>query len=152
MKAKEFLIRIKLMDSKIDSDIDTLATLEALATKTTSVLGGERVQSSSSQQKMADCVDKIVDLKAKITNEVDSFIDLKDKARILIHESCDEDCIALLSKRYLGVYDPKKERTVYKSWEEIAIELGFTYQWVSGGLHRRALNQLQKGLDERKVI
>lgn len=147
MKAKDYLKNIKLMDAKIDADIEELATLQALAAKTSVAMDGERVQSSGSQQRMADVVCKIVELKEKITDEVDRLIDYKDNARKLVHEACDEDCIRLISKRYFGSYDPSSERTVYKTWEQIAIDLGFTYQWVSGGLHQRALAQLQKALD-----
>jgi hypothetical protein len=150
MKAINYLKQIKKMDAKIDADIEELATLEALATKTTAAMGDERVQSSGSQQKMEAAVIKIVALKDKITDEIDRFIEYKDQARQLVHDSCDEDCISLLTKRYFGVYDSTKGRTVYKTWEQIAVELSFSYQWVSDGLHQRALSQLQKALDERE--
>lgn len=140
MKAKTYLLKIKSMDAQINADIEALAQLESLATKTTSVLGGERVQSSGSQQKMADCVAKIVELKEKITNDIDAFIDYKRQARHLIFSACDAETLTLINKRYLQG----------KSWEKIAVEMNYTYKWVSGGLHQRALNQVQKALDERK--
>ena len=127
------------MDAKINADVEELASLEALATRTTSVLGGERVQSSGSQQKMADCVAKIVDMKTRINEEIDKFIDYKQEARELLSE-CESECITLISKRYFQ----------YKTWEEIAVDMNFTYQWVSGGLHQKALTQVQKALDERE--
>ena len=128
------------MDAKINADLEELASLETLATKTTSVLGGEMVQSSGSQQKMADCVAKMVDMKEKINKEIDSFIDYKQKARELLSE-CESECITLISKRYFQ----------FKTWEEIAVDMNFTYQWVSGGLHQKALAQVQRALDEREV-
>ena len=137
MKAIGYLKQIKVMDAKINSDIEELAQLEALATKTTSVLGGERVQSSGSQQKMADCVTKIVELQEAINKEIDAFVDYKEQARKLL-SNCDADCINLLYKRYFQ----------FKTWEVIAVEMNFTYKWVCGGLHQRALSQYQKGLDE----
>ena len=127
------------MDAKINADIEELASLEALATKTTSVLGGERVQSSGSQQKMADCVAKIVDMKDRINAEIDRYIDYKREARELLSE-CESECITLISKRYFQ----------FKTWEEIAVDMNFTYQWVSGGLHQKALAQIQRALDERE--
>ena len=140
MKAINYLKQIKMMDAKIDSDILEIAQLETLATKTTSVMGGERVQSSGSQEKMADCVVKIVDMKEHLQKEIDRFIDYKNDARKMMAESCDADCCRLLYKRYFQD----------STWEQIAVEMEFTYQWVSGGLHQRALAQLQKALDERK--
>ena len=74
MKAINYLRQIKVMDAKINSYIEQLGQLETMATKTTSVFGDERVQVSGSQQKMADCVAKIVDMKNQITDEIDKFI------------------------------------------------------------------------------
>ena len=139
MKAKNYLMQIKNMDARINTDLEELAALEALATKTTSVLGGERVQSSGSQQKMADAVSKIIEMKEKINSEIDRFVNFKAEAKNLIFSVCDSDCIDLLYKRYF----------LNKKWEEIAVEMNYTFKWVSGGLHQRALSQVQKVLDER---
>ena len=139
LDAIEYLKQIKNMDSIIQSDIEELATLEALATKTTAVMGDDRVQSSGSQQKMADCVVKIADMRKQISEEIDTLLKLKQEARSLICSVRDADCITLLFKRYL----------MYKTWEQIAVEMNFTYQWVSDGLHKRALGQVQKILDEK---
>lgn len=149
MKAKEYLNEIKKLDNQINADIEELECLEALATKTTSVLGNEKVQSSGSQQKMAECVGKIIEMQYKLNKEIDKYIDYKMKARELIKNACDNDCMTLLRKRYFGVYDKEKHRPIYRTWEQIAIEMNYTYQWVSGGLHQRALAQVQKALDER---
>ena len=138
MRAKQYLKQIKRMNAQISADIDELGTLEALATKTTAVLGGERVQSSGSQDRMADCVIKITELKKKIEQDIAELIELKDEARKLIISECDADTISLLNKRY---FQDKK-------WEEIAAEMNYTYKWVSGGLHQRALSQVQRGLDK----
>ena len=138
LKAINYLKQIKIMDAKINADIEELTSLETLATRTTSVLGGDRVQSSGSQQKMADSVAKIVDLREQINTEIDRFIDYKQEARELISD-CEAECITLISKRYFQ----------FKTWESIAVDMNFTYQWVSGGLHQKALAQVQKALDER---
>lgn len=149
MKAKTYLERIKKQDAQIDALNEEIATLDAIAKKTTSVMGGERVQASTSQQKMADTVEKIVLLKAELNEEIDKFIDYRKEALKLISEACDADCYKLIHKRYIGTYDTEKERVIFKTWEQIAVEIGFTYQWVSDGLHQRALSQVQKVLDER---
>lgn len=142
MKAKTYLKQIELMDAKINTRLEEVERLNALATKTTSVMGGERVQASTSQQKMADCVTRIADLKTEINAEIDKFVNHKQEALKIMDEQCDPDCINLLYSRYFQ----------YKPWEQIAVELNYTYKWVSGGLHQRALAQVQKGLDERKVM
>ena len=140
MKAIDFLRKIKKIDANINFYIEELEKLNALATRTTSVMGGERVQTSGSQQKMADCVVNIVEKQEQLANEVNRLESYKETARQLLLE-CDAECLTVLNKRYFQ----------YKSWEEIAVEMKFTYQWVSGGLHRKALAQFQKALDERKT-
>lgn len=105
-------------------------------------MGGERVQASGSQQKMADCVDRIIDLENEINTEIDRFVRHKQEVLRIMDENCDPECITLLYARYFQ----------YKAWEEIAVEMGYSYKWVSGGLHQRALSQVQKGLDEREVM
>lgn len=139
MKAIDYLKQIKMMDTRIDGNILEIAQLEALATKTTSVMGGERVQASGSQEKMADCVAKIVDMKEQLEKDIKAFLQYKDDARKLISEACDPDCCKLLHRRYFFDW----------TWEQIAVEMRLTYQWVCGGLHQKALAQLQKALDER---
>lgn len=140
MKAKEYLQQIKIMNAEINADLEELETLNALATKTTSVMGDERVQSSGSQQKLENYAVKIADLQREISRDIAECLRLKKEARKLIRESCDDNCITLLSKRY---FENKK-------WEEIAVEMNYTYKWVSGGLHGMALAQLQKGLDKNE--
>ena len=152
MKAKSYLERIKVLDSKIDARLEEIATLDAIAKKTTSVMGGDRVQASTSQEKMADCVAKIVDLKKELNAEIDSFIDYRNEARKLIDAACDADCHKLLHKRYIGIFNEEKGKFEFKTWEKIAVEMSFTYQWVSGGLHQRALSQVQKALDSREEL
>lgn len=139
MKAISYLGQIKVMDAKINADIGELEQLEALAAKTTSVMGGERVQASGSQQKMEDCVVKIVGMKEQINREIEEFINYKKEARQIL-SGCSADCITILHKRYFQ----------FKTWEQIAVDMNFTYKWVSGGLHQRALSQFQRVMDERK--
>ena len=88
MKAFEVLNQIKRMDAKIKNDMEELESLQTLATKTTSALGGNKVQASSSQQKMADCVMKIAELKKDIDIEVNAYVEYKDQVRRLVHEAC----------------------------------------------------------------
>ena len=139
MKAMEYLKQIGIMDARINARLEELESLRTLAMKTTATMGGERVQSSGSQQKMADCVVKIVELEQEINDAVDIFVDYKREAMALIDMACDADCIRLLHKRYFRMM----------TWESIAVDMNFTYQWVSGGLHQRALSQLQEALNQK---
>ena len=149
MKAEEFLQKIKKYDIAIDASLEELAKLETLATKTTSVLGGECVQTSGSKQKMADTVAKIVELKNKINDDIDRFIDYKAEAREVVLRACDADSMQLIFKKYFGIYDKEKDRVIYATWEDIARELGVTYQWIARSLRSKALNQVQMELDKK---
>lgn len=139
MKAIDYLERIKIMDAMIETKTEELERLRTLAEKTTASAGGERVQASGNQQKLEDCVIKIVQAQNEINASIDRFVDYKKEAMELIDHACDADCIRLLYKRYFS----------YMKWEEIAVDMNYTYQWISGGLHQRALSQVQKALDER---
>lgn len=137
MDAKTYLNRLKQMDARVSAKLEELENLTALATKTTSVMGGERVQSSSTQDKMAECVAKIADLQKDLREDIVDLLKQKEKAMQLIDEWCEADCITLLYYRYL---DSKK-------WEHIAIMMNYSVDWVKRGLHGKALLQLQNGLD-----
>lgn len=140
MKAYDYLNQIKKMDAKINNDIEELESLQTLATKTTSALDGNIVKASGSQQKMADCVIKITELKQSINAEIDAYVKYKDQVKQLIHTACDADCCRLLYLRYFK----------FDTWESVAAEMGCSYQWAAGRLHRKALAQVQKKLDELK--
>ena len=148
MRAKDYLEKIQKLDAKINTDIEALMQYEALATKRTAVIGGERVQTSASKGPVENNVVSMVDLREKINAEMDALIEYKEEARKLIQSACDKDCITLLFKRYIGVLNRETEEVEYLTWERIAVDMNFSYQWVSDGLHKRALSQLQKKLDE----
>ena len=150
-KAKDYLMQVKKLDALINNNIGELEVLQALAEKTTAVLGGERVQTSGSGDSVADTTIKIVMLKQEINEEIDRFVDLRNEARKLINEACDYECARLLTMRYLGIFNDATDKVEFKKWEEIAIELDFTYQHVSDRLHKKALSQIQKALDEVSV-
>jgi exonuclease VII large subunit len=139
MKAIDYLEQIEKMDAKIETKMEELERLQTLAEKTTASLGGERVQASANQQKLEDCVIKIMKAQSELNASIDRFVDYKKEAMELIDHACDADSIRLLYKRYFS----------YMKWEEIAVDMNYTYQWISGGLHQRALSQVQKALDER---
>lgn len=125
--------QIEIIDTKIDALCEERARLEAIATSTT-ISTGEKVKSSGNPHKMERCIVHIVDME----KEIDKYIQQKRDALDLISASCNKECIELLYKRYF----------VGMSWKEIAAHMKLSYKWVSGGLHSKALMQLQKALDK----
>ena len=121
------------MDKLIDNKLLEVEQLEALATKVTSCSSGDRVQTSGNQDKMADTVIKIIELKNNINADIDRLVDLKKEILAVIDAIQDADMIDILYKRYFQ----------YKKWEQIALEMHYTYQWICK-LHGRALQQVEK--------
>jgi DNA-directed RNA polymerase specialized sigma subunit len=127
MTAKEYLQQYRNADREINSKLDQIRRLRELATKTTSTLNPDKVQSSQ-ENKTEKIVAKIVDMENEVNSEIDKLIELK-------HEICD-------SIRKVG---NAKQRQVLvlryingKTWERIAVDLDISYQWVCE-LHGRAL-------------
>jgi hypothetical protein len=144
MKAKEYLLRIKKMNEVIENTLEEIQVLETMAGSMTAAMGGERVQSSSDQQRMEKCVVKIADMKRQLTDDIAKYAEIREEAIALVNSACDKDCIKLIRARYLGVYHAKSGKIKFKTWEQIAVENSFSYKWVSGGLHQRAFQSLIK--------
>ena len=136
------MMQIEVISARIVTLEDELRELTALATKTTATLGDEKVQSSGGASRVEEWAIKIMEKKEMISLNVKMLVDKRGEILEMIDENCSGDCIKLLYKRYLQG----------KRWEEIALEMGYTYQYVSGKLHRKALSQLQEGLDMQKSI
>ena len=77
MTAKEYLSQTFHLDHRIDSKIDQIASLNALATKCTSAITGMPHHSSSSSSAMADAIGKIVDLQELLKKDLAALVDLK---------------------------------------------------------------------------
>lgn len=137
MEAKDYLEKIAAMDVNVDVVLEEVARLDALSKKITATTEGIRVKASGSQQKMADCRNKIVDAINEMKQAIDARTEYEKNAMKLIQENCEPDCMKLLHKRYF----------IGEAWDTIARDMHFSVKWVSGGLHAKALEQVQKALD-----
>ena len=54
----------------------------------------------------------------------------------------DADCMRLLCYRYVNML----------TWEEIAVLMHYTYQWVAGPLHSKALGLVEEILNKKELI
>ena len=79
----------------------------------------------------------------EINRDIDRLVDVKREVMAVV-DQLDPTCIELLTKRYFD----------FKTWEQIAAEMGYSYQWVCGivngkpGLHIQALGKVQKIIDK----
>ena len=136
MTAKEYLSQARYLDARINTKIKQLEALNTLATSATSVLTGMPHSPNKATSKMADIVDKIVDLQAEINWDIDALVDLKGEMRSKLEMVPAEDYKAILEMRYL----------CFMSWEQIASNLGLSVPYTYK-LHDRAL----KGFESRAM-
>lgn len=138
MDAKSYLQQIEMLDAKITNKLIERKQWEDIALGITANIGGERVQSSGSQQKMADAVVKCVDMETEIDNLVDELIDTKKRVIATIEKLYSPTEYKILHMRYIQ----------FISLTDIADNLNREYSWVTT-THGRALKNVQKLLDRQ---
>lgn len=136
MTPKEYLQQIPKINRLIDNKAHEIECLRELAEKITSVMQGDRVQSGSgAQSRMADCVDKIVDLQDELLRDVEKLIEQKRKI-MKVADNLEGTYADIVYKRYFQEM----------RWEDIAESMGTSRQWVIK-LHGNALKKVDKLLE-----
>jgi len=129
MNAKEFLSQARYLDMRINSKVEQIDSLNALATKCTSTLTGMPHNPSPSTSLMADAVCKIVDLQEELGRDVQDLVNLKQRISTVIKSVPNHELQTLLEKRYL----------CFQSWEQIAVDMYHTIHHLYK-LHNQALD------------
>ena len=138
MKAKDYLDQVEKLDTIIQNKLIERAQWKEIATGVTARSDGERVQSSGRPSKMADAVDRCVDIEAEIDALIDKLVDVKREITATI-EQLNANEYDVLHKRYIQ----------HLSYVEIADAKCRDYNWVTT-VHGRALKNVQAILDERE--
>lgn len=136
--AKSYLQQVEMLDAMITNKLIERKKWEEIALGITASIGGDRVQSSSSQSRMADAVVKCVDMETEIDKLIDELIDTKKKVIGTIEKLHSPTEYKLLHLRYIQ----------YISLTEIADILKREYTWVTT-THGRALKNVQNILDKQ---
>lgn len=136
MNAKEYLKQVERYDMLINNKLEELQRLKDLSTKITTSLSLTKVQTSGATSKIANSVEKLIDLQEEINDDIDKFIDLRTEVISNIDKIQNSDMCNVLYKRYLDLI----------TWEQIAVDMHFTFQWVHK-LHNKALIEMQKIID-----
>lgn len=93
-------------------------------------------------KKVENCVIKIMELEEEILDEIETLRGLvSETAEIIATFVEDPNYKAVLEHRYVE----------QKRWEEIAVEMGYTFRWTQE-LHRRALSALKVSAAERLAV
>lgn len=130
MTAKEYLGQAYRIDQRINSKLEQVASLRALATKATSTLSDTPQGGSRNVQAMEATIVKIVDLENEINEDIDTLVDLKREIVGVIKHIQNPEYQTLLELRYLCFY----------SWEKVAVEMEYDLRYMHK-LHRKALEQ-----------
>ncbi len=138
MDAKAYLQQVSKLNKLIENKMIERAQWRSMATSTGTFSDGERVQSSGSQQKMADAVGRYVDIEKELDECIDRYIDTKNEVIRMI-EQLPATEYDVLHKIYIQG----------KQLEDVADIYNRTYSWVTT-VHGRALKAVQDMLDGKE--
>ena len=138
MNSKVFLRQLKKLDKMIENKLIEREQWKAIASGTAQQMGGERVQTSSNPQRMADAIARYIDMESEVDECIDRLVDTK-KDVISVIEQLNATEYDLLHKVYVQ----------YMSFDEVASLYDKSYSWVTT-VNGRALRNVQKILDERE--
>ena len=149
MKAIDYLKQLEKSDIIIENKLSEKTRYKYIALGITAHSDGERVQSSGSKQKMADAVNRCVDLEREIDECIDEQIRLKSEIVGVIQQLKSTVEYNILHKMYVGITVEKLDGTMEVerlTFQQIADLYGKTYSWATT-VHGRALQNVQKILD-----
>lgn len=135
MDAKEYLINLYYLNSKIAEDRHRIANLKEQAKKIVNTPSPDKVQSSGSKDKLSNKVCTWVDIERQVTEN-----EAKMKAIEDVLDSLTAYERIILYKCY--TYD--------KSLGEVSREIRRSYSWVAKK-HRTGIKKVQAILDKKEV-
>jgi len=129
MTVKEYFRQAYFLDQRINSKLEQLESLNAIATRVTSVFSEMPRNPNNSTSTVANAVEKIIDLQSEINTDIDRLVDHKREIVTLIKEIEMPEYQTILEKRYLS----------FLSWEQIAADMNFSIDNVFKA-HKKALS------------
>ena len=131
MTAKEYLSQMRPLQSGIESKLEQVQSLQALATKANAVLSHIPSGPTRNVHNMEDIIVQMVDLKDEIFSEVERLVELRKSIASTIEQVSNPTYRRILEMRYLCC----------KPWDDIAGELKYEPKYVFR-LHGRALQEI----------
>lgn len=139
MTAKEYLLKLRLLDTKISQKLgeilalrNSLTNIPSVNTTEEKVMGG----SVSGDARFVNTIAKISELETEVDAEIDSFVDEKHKIINEIQGLENEKHIDILYKKYI-------EYVIYPNLETIAVTYNKSYRHIKR-LHGQALEAFRK--------
>lgn len=119
-RTKDYFAQIRKTDRLIQRLTDTVNTLRSGLTSQSYELKPDKVQTSGAKDTLGETIVKIMSLEEDINARIDELVDMKQEAFTMINRIPDLDQQNILIGRYIQL----------KKWEDIALELNFSIQWV----------------------
>jgi RNase H-fold protein (predicted Holliday junction resolvase) len=138
LKAQDFLRQVRKHDLQITNKLIEQQQWKDIALGITANMDGERVQSSGSKSKMANAVEKCVDMETEIDSLIDKLIDTKKEVIQTIEQLDSPTEYDVLHRRYIQ----------FQGLQDIADHYRKDYGWATT-THGRALKSLQEILDKK---
>ena len=131
MTAKEYLSQAFIVDVDINTKLDQLDRLNALATKATTTFSEVPFTGTPDPHRREDIIVKIIDLEDRIKEEMRRLVDLKSEIMTAIAKIEEPEQRIVLEKRYLE----------FKKWADIAVEMNRSLRSIYR-LHGEALKNV----------
>lgn len=126
------------LQRRLESDCEQLQNLRDIVNNVTPVYG-PLPGGSGNGQKIENAVVNIVDLEAKIQQDINNLVATMSEVRQLIALVEDNNLEIILHKRYLN----------HQKWDQIAGELGYSWAQIHR-LHAKSLNIILKRVNTTK--
>lgn len=137
-KASWYLGQIRKWDLLVKNKMIERQQWKEIAMGVSANMGGERVQSSGSQQKMADAINRYIDIEREIDEAIDKLVDAR------------REVLATIEQLNATEYDVLHKLYVQgKDLQAVADDLGKSYGWAAT-MKGRALQSVQRILDKRE--
>lgn len=133
MTTKQYLSQAFYLDKQIESKLQQMDSLNALATKATMTLSDMPKNPNKPLSRMEDTVVKIVDLQEEISKDMEKLVDIKEDIVNTIKGINEKEIQTLLEKRYL----------CFEDWEQIAVDLKYNIRHVYR-IHSKGLKKIHE--------
>ncbi len=148
MVAREFLKQVEKLDRVIENKLIEKEQLKSMAESTTSgstsiTVNGvlhsmEKVQASANPQKMADAINRYIDIETEIDQHIDELLEVKKDVCSVIEQlkTAEYDLLHKVYIQHMELWDA-------------ADKCEKSYAWAKA-THRNALKNVQRILDQRE--
>ena len=136
-----FLSQARHIDVQINSKLEELYSLKAMAEKVTTTYQSDMVDGSRDVHKREGIICKIIDLQNEINSDIDQLVDLKIAIRQIIESLPDMEGRTVLNLRYVRLL----------KWQEVADAMGYSLRRVHN-FHDRAIAFLEEKYSDENGV